>query len=284
MHLKMPFFLLALCVMLASPVMAAETTSSEPASSEPASSEPTSSEPTSSEPTFGDYQAKGFLTDYSGLKPFEEDDGTYRYRDASADLGHYNKLLVDRIKLWFKEDSEYKGIDPDELKELTDYFYEAINKAVGDAYPLVTEPGPDVLRLRIAITDVVPNKPSASVTTLVVPFLWVGEAGTGVAKGDTGSTMFTGQASIEFEALDSVSSQQLAAFIETRTGQKYDWTHGVSKGVSSYIKAYSKWDYTKQAMDGWAQLLRERLDALHGKATDEQGDGAGEAEKQSGEK
>ncbi len=250
MHLKMSFSLLALCIMLACPVMAAETTSSVP--------------------TFGDYQAKGFLTDYSRIKPLEEDDGTYRYRDASVDFSRYNKVLVDRIKIWIKEDSEYKGIDPDELKELTDYFYEAINKAVGDAYPLVTEPGPDVLRLRIAVTDVVPNKPSASVTTLVVPFLWLGEAGTGVATGDAGSTMFTGQASVELEALDSISSQQLAAYIETRTGQKYNWTHGIKEGVSSYIKAYSKWDYTKQAMDTWAQLLRERLDSLRDKGGDKQ--------------
>ena len=48
----------------------------------------------------------------------------------------------------------------------------------------------------------------------------------GVAKGDTGSTMFTGEATIELEALDSVSSQQLAAHIETETGKKYNWVHG----------------------------------------------------------
>lgn len=120
-------------------------------------------------------------------------------------------MLVDRIKIWFKDDSDYQGIDPDELKVLTDYFYKAITKAVGDAYPMVQEPGPDVLRLRIAVTDLVPNKPEASLTTLVVPFLWVGEAGTGVANDDTGSTMFTGEATLEIEGLDSVSSQQPAA-------------------------------------------------------------------------
>ena len=54
------------------------------------------------------------------------------------------------------------------------------------------------------MTDIVPNKPEASVVTLVVPFLWIGDAGTGVAKGKAGSTAFTGEANIEFEALDSV--------------------------------------------------------------------------------
>jgi len=216
-------------------------------------------------PKFGNYQAKGFLTEYARIPKSKVEDSAYKYRDTSVDFSKYNRLLVDRIKVWFAEDSDYKGIDPDELKVLTDYFYQAIEKAVGDAYPMVKEAGPDVLRLRIAATDLIPNKPEASVTTLVVPFLWVGEAGTGVAKGDTGSTMFTGQASIEMEALDSVSNRQLAAFIQTETGKKYDWTHGVSKGVSGYINAYSKWAYTKQSMDDWAHMLRDRLDEVHGK-------------------
>jgi hypothetical protein len=222
-------------------------------------------ETASSAPMFGDYQAKGFLTDYSKLATTPDAGGAYRYRDPEADGSKYNKLLVDRIKVWFKEDSEYKGIDPDELKMLTDYFYEAIEKAVGDAYPMVAEAGPDVLRLRIALTDVVPNKPEASVTSLIVPFLWVGEAGAGAATKEAGATPFTGETTIELEALDSVSSQQIAAYIETEVGKKYQWTKGISEGVSSYVKAYSKWDYTKKAMDHWAQLIRQRLDEAHGK-------------------
>ena len=218
----------------------------------------------STEPMFGDYQAKGFLSDYSKISTTKDAEGSYEYVDSTVDFSKYNKLLVDRIKIFFKDDSQYKGIDPDELKVLTDYFYEAINKAVGDAYPLVKEPGPDVLRLRVAVTDLVPNKPEASVATLVIPFAWVADAGSGVAKGDTGSTMFTGEATIELEALDSVSSQQLAAHIETEAGKKYNWAKGVTKGVTGYMNAYSKWNYTKTAMDDWAKLLRVRLDAAHG--------------------
>jgi len=30
------------------------------------------------------------------------------------------------------------------------------------------------------------------------------------------------------------------------------------------MNAYSKWNYTKTAMDDWAKLLRVRLDAAHG--------------------
>jgi hypothetical protein len=211
---------------------------------------------------FGGYQPKGFLSDYSKLKSEGDDSEAFIYIDSAVDFGKYRKLLIDRIKIWFKDDADYKGIDPTDLKALTDYFHHAIVKAVEDKHPVVTEPGPDVLRLRIAVTDLVPNKPSASVVSLAVPFLWVADAGTGVAKGETGSTAFSGEATVEFEALDSVSTRQVAAYIETRAGKKYNWTHGVEEGVSSYLKAYSTWDYTKQAMDYWAQLLRKRLDGI----------------------
>ena len=225
-------------------------------------------ESSASEPMFGDYKPAGFLSDYSKISTTKQADGSYEYKDTTVDFGKYNKLLVDRIKIFFKDDSDYKGIDPDELKELTDYFYEAINKAVGDAYPMVTEAGPDVLRLRIAVTDLVPNKPEASVATLVIPFAWVADAGSGVAKGEVGSTVFTGHATIEVEALDSSSSKQLVAFIETEAGKKYDWAKGVGAGVKGYVNAYSKWEYTKKAMDDWAHLLRQRLDAAHGKTAE----------------
>jgi len=216
----------------------------------------------------GDYVTKGFLSDYSKLAPVEGDESAYRYVDSTVDFSKYSKLLIDRIKVWYKEDSDYKGIDPDDLKALTDYFHQAIVKAVGDDYAVVSEPGPDILRVRIAVTDLVPNKPEASVVSLVVPFAWVADAGSGVAKGETGSTAFTGEATIEMEALDSVSSQQLGAYIDKEVGKKYNWTHGVAEGVSSYAKAYSKWDYTKKAMDVWAKRLKTTLDELAGKTSE----------------
>jgi hypothetical protein len=218
---------------------------------------------------FGDYKPAGFLSDYSKLKPKGGGSEAYSYRDPSADMGKYDKLMVDRIKVYLKEDAPSKQIDPAELKELADYFHQAIVKAVEPAYPVVNEPGPDVLRVRVAITDLVPNAPEASVVTLVVPFVWVGEAGAGVAKGKAGSTPFIGEATVEAEALDSASSKQLAAYIEERVGKKYNWTQGVDTAVKDYVKAYSTWAYTKQAMDQWAQGLRKALDRWHGKATPE---------------
>ena len=214
---------------------------------------------------FGDYKPQGFLSDYSKLKPEGGDSDAYKYRDPQADVAKYDKLMIDRIKIYLKADAQSKEIDPAELKELTDYFHQAIVKAVEGAYPVVREPGPDVLRLRIAVTDLVPNKPEASVVTLVVPYLWVAEAGSGAAEGKPGSTPFIGEATVEMEALDSESNKQVAAYIETKMGKKYNWAHGVGTAAKDYMTACSTWAYTKQSMDYWAQLIRKRLDAAHGK-------------------
>lgn len=213
---------------------------------------------------FGQYQPKGFLSDYSKLTPIEGEEDSFDYQNSAVDKSQYNKLMVERIKIWFKEDAEYKGIDPAEIKDLTDYFHKAIVDALGDAYPVVREPGPDVLRLRIAITDLVPNKPEASVVTLVVPYLWIAEGSAGVAQDKAGSTPFVGEVTIEMEALDSQSNQQVAAYIEREIGLKYHWTEGVKTAATDYLKAYSTWAFTKQAMDHWAKTIRTRLDKAHG--------------------
>ncbi len=214
---------------------------------------------------FGDYNPQGFLSDYSKLKPEGGDSHAYKYRDPKADVAKYKKVMIDRIKIYLKDDAKSKEIDPTQLKELADYFHGAIVKEMKGGYPVVTEPGPDVLRLRIAITDLVPNKPEASVVTLAVPFLWVGEAGAGAAEGKTGSTPFIGEVTVEMEAMDSDSHQQVAAYIETDVAKKYNWTQGVDTAAKDYLKSYSTWTCTKQAMDDWAQLIRKRLDAAHGK-------------------
>lgn len=218
----------------------------------------------------GDYQPSGFLSSYAKLVPNPDLEHSYIYRYPGKDAAKYKRVIIDPIEIRFSDseggkDAAGQPIDPADLQKLKDYFHEALVKALGDAYPVVTEPAPDVIRLRIALTNLHANKPLASVATLVVPFLWVADAGTGVVDGEAGSTMFVGEASMELEVLDSVSKQQLAALVETNVAKKYNWTEGVKEGVTDYLRSYSTWAYTKEAMDHWANKLRERMDMVHGK-------------------
>lgn len=214
-----------------------------------------------------EYQYSGFLSDYSMLEDDPKGTDADIYIKSGVDFSKYNKVLIDRVKVFIKDDAEYKGIDPTELKALTDYFHEAFVRELGDAYPVVTEPGPDVLRLRLAITELVPTKTEMSVVVLVTPYATVADLAAG---GGSGSSPYLGYAAIEGEALDSVTHEQLIGYVERKLAKKYDvdMSEGagsaISKGTSSYFKAYSEWGYAKQAFDYWAKKLRKRMDEWHG--------------------
>lgn len=214
----------------------------------------------------------GFLTHADRLQPVPGDSGAYRWMDPSADLGRYNRILLERIQVQLASDAEYKAVDPTELKTLTDYFQQSIVKALGDAYPVVTQPGPGVLRVRITIVDLVPTKPEMSVVTLVVPYATVADVASGAASGGpVGSAPYLGRTGIAAQFIDGQTGRVIAEYADTQVGRKYvvDTSKGlgsaITTGVSDYAKAYSTWAYAQQAFDGWAQQFRARLDQAHGR-------------------
>jgi len=212
----------------------------------------------------------GFLTYPDRLQPVPGDDGAYRWIAPGANLGQYRKVLLDPIQVQLASDAEYKAIDPTQLKTLVDGFRQAMVKALGNAYPVVTQPGPGVLRVKITIVDLVPTKPEMSVVTLVVPYATVADMAAGAAAGGPpGSAPYLGRTGIAAQLFDSRNNQVIAEYADTQVGRKYvvDTSQGVGSavdtGVSNYMKAYSTWAYAQQAFEGWAKLLRARLDQAH---------------------
>ncbi|UHD15680.1 DUF3313 family protein [Thiocapsa bogorovii] len=61
--------------------------------------------------------------------------------------------MLDRIKIDLKQDEQRGQIDPITVKSLADYFHDAIIEQLRGQYQVVREPGPDVLRLRVAVTE-----------------------------------------------------------------------------------------------------------------------------------
>ncbi|MEI6153240.1 MAG: DUF3313 domain-containing protein [Deltaproteobacteria bacterium] len=223
--------------------------------------------------TLAGYKCAGFLSDYSKLRP-DAGGKAMVYIKPGFDFKGYDKVMVDRLKFFYKDDAEYKGIDPTDLKALADYFHESFSKDLGNAYPVVNEPGPGVLYIRVAITEIIPNKPSVSVVTLVVPYLTVADLASGTAsKGGAGSNFYVGSTVIEAEFIDSQTNEQLVAYVEKYIPKKYnvDLNKGVigatKHGFKQYFKAYSTWDYTKEAFDFWLLKLRQKLDEAHGKTS-----------------
>jgi hypothetical protein len=202
----------------------------------------------------------GFLSDYSKLAPDPDGSGAEEYINPAADAKKYNKILLEKIMVSLKDNEQYKAVDPDVLKAMSDYLHDAIVRELGDAYQIVNEPGPGVERVRVAITDITPTKPAITVVVLLAPFGTVADLASGAAsKGGAGSTPYLGHAGIEAEGLDSETLQPVFSYVDQRFGKKYDPKH-----PGAYFDAYSKWAYVKDFFDYWAKKFRQRLDELHG--------------------
>ena len=190
----------------------------------------------------------GFLGDYSGLKKGPSGGADWVYMNKGVNFGQYNKVIMDQVTFYLKNDAKDKGIQPDDIKELTEAFDNAVRENIGKNYPLVDQPGPDVMRIRFAITDLVPNKPGISAVTTVMP---IGLGVSMLKKAVTGKHTGVGETNMELEVLDSVTNQRIAAAIDQHSGGK--------------LSGMKKWGSAAEAFKFWTERLKMRLDEFHGK-------------------
>ena len=74
------------------------------------------------------------------------------YRNPAADWHRYHSVMLEPIAIWR---SGRKSLDPvpeDDLVRLTHDFEQAVRARLGRSFRLVDRAGPDVLRIRLAIT------------------------------------------------------------------------------------------------------------------------------------
>ena len=190
-------------------------------------------------------QYSGFLKDYPTFKKGKKGVDRVYIKDG-VDFKKYNKITLDQVTFYFKDDADYKGINPDDIKELTDAFGEAFVEALNEAYPLTDKPAADVMRVRVAITELESSNPAVGTVTTVLP---VGLGLSILKKGVTGEYSGVGSASMEAEFLDSVSNERIGAAIDTKPGGKMD---------------VGKLSPAKAAFKFWAKRLRAFLDDMHG--------------------
>jgi len=112
----------------------------------------------------------GFLGDYSDLEPHPDRKLMLVYRKHPGVMAEYDSFLIDPVLIYFHEDAKGIGVDPQELAELATFLRDEVVAALteGGAFQVVEEPGPGVMRLRSAITDVVPVNPKKNIGTSVV--------------------------------------------------------------------------------------------------------------------
>jgi len=195
-------------------------------------------------------KVSGFLDDYSGLYPDPKNGDLLIYEKNKDVLKTYHKFMIEPITVYLLPEAEDRGIDPDDLDRLARYFVDAITDELlsSDRYEVVTEPGPGVLDVRLAITNVEPTGGKKNAA------LKAGATAASVAAAPGASLavprLSVGKVEIEGEMLDSVSGERMAAFVTGKGGRR--WFSG--------LNAYKKWGDIEAAFRSWAKNFRKRLD------------------------
>jgi len=193
-------------------------------------------------------QKVGFLGDYAkNLQPGPEGGAKMRWLKPGVDFGKYNKVMLDSVIFFFADQSEYKGIDPQAMKELADACDQQIVNALKGSYPVVAEPGPDVARIRFAITNLEQSRPVLSAVTTVVP---IGLAISIVKKGATGSWTGSGATGAEMMAIDSMTGDVIAVAQDKRT--------------AGFGERFTKWGSAEDAFKFWGERIKLFMDQAHG--------------------
>ncbi len=178
----------------------------------------------------------GFLGDYSGFRASSEYKGVSEYKHPNLTLRDYDKFIVDPILVHFAPNAKGTAIDPAKVMKLTDYAGEQLRDLLSKHYVLAGAPGPRVLRLRIAITEIKKTTPALN----ILPPMKLSGVG-------------LGGASMEAEAIDSQSGERVLAVMDSQMGNRL-----------SIVPGLDPLGHAKQVIRKWVKRFVSRVDKAHG--------------------
>jgi len=147
-----------------------------------------------------DVRRSGFLDDYSKLAPLPNEESVWAYESPKLDLRTYDAVLVENPVTFLHPDADANEIDAGERMRLVREFGRVLRNTLRDSgFKVVKEPGDNVLRVRVALTDLYVK---------IAPL---------ATEGNRGRTTLEG-ASMEAELTDSVSREVLLAVMSVRRG------------------------------------------------------------------
>jgi len=170
----------------------------------------------------------GFLDDYSKLEQSKKYENTMIWLEPGIDLRPYDRLMIDPVQVKLHPDSKAAELGEKTLGEVAAAFTRILVERIEPYYTVVREPGPDVLRVRIALTDVVPLPDETKDPDVAI-------AG----------------AAMEGELLDASSGRKLAAFV--------DRIEGSAAGQNES----RKWRQVEGAFVEWSNRLLDYVDSFH---------------------
>lgn len=98
----------------------------------------------------------GFLDSYRGMRASPEHEGSWYWMKEDLDLRVYDHLMIEPIEVILDEDGQ--AVVTEEMRgKASEAFREILHETIAPYYDIVEEPGEHVLRVRLALTDLVPE-------------------------------------------------------------------------------------------------------------------------------
>ncbi|MDD5494116.1 MAG: DUF3313 domain-containing protein [Dehalococcoidia bacterium] len=191
----------------------------------------------------------GFLGDYSQLKEGKGNEALYVYVNTHADCRKYSKVIIDPVSLWGKsKHSSLASLDLKDQKMLATLawgtLYDAMRKG---NFEIVYQPGPDVMRVRGAITEATKAEVILADVMAVAPYAWEAATLWGIGSG---KWPFLGELSGEMEISDSQTGERLFAAVDKVVGV-----------LGSNLDPRAGWDDVRQGFNLWRDRLGKRMDS-----------------------
>jgi hypothetical protein len=194
-------------------------------------------------------QASGFLRDYGKLVEVASAKGTWEYVHPGVNWKVYTKILIEPMEVWISPEAGYRGIKPDDYKQIEQAFRDIVRREFQDGgYELVQTPQPGTLIFHYALTGVNPVRQGLTPSD-VLPI----KAAITAARYATGTEAQYIALTGEIEALDGASAERLYAAV------------GARRSYATTIKGeqitMTEW---KDIVAYWAKQWRTRLDKARG--------------------
>jgi len=179
----------------------------------------------------------GFLGDYSQLAKNPDYAAKLVYIRPGVQWSRYKAIQLASAGLYLNP--ETTGMSEEDKDRLAGMLYTTMSDDLDKYFTQVKTPGPGTIRLRVALTQAQGAMVVARTVTTVIPQLRLVSTIVGLSA-DVAKTV--GTATVEMEAVDSVTNERLAAAVDERAGTKALFAK----------RSYQEWGDVQAAINYWS--------------------------------
>lgn len=185
-----------------------------------------------------------FINDMPQLTYKPDVPGVKTWEKSGLKVSKYTKFSIQPITLFISPRSEYKGINADDMKVISDRLRQALIDALEPDFPVLDRGlGADVMAVRIAVTNLSLKKKKRG----LLGYTPIGFVAGSVTK-SAGDNVELLDAGLEWELLDGETGERIAVVIERKALQA-----GQGEGQSN-------WDAIEFALKAAADRFRDRVE------------------------